>query len=304
MLGAYMDTIPNGLSSARIIKKIRDKQQKHYHIIELEHCYIRYRMEGKGSHTLVFAADAPVNLEDYDTLIAHLKDQYRVVVMELPGFGFSLPKLSMSFKFDASVDVLEEFLSHLNCPPYVLGLPCAAGYFAIRLADKIPSDISHLVMLQTPDWQQEQCWKQRLDPKNLISKPFVGQAIVRARKNQIAHQWIEYSCQCEELTQQIQNNCSTNFGNGASYSLASALQISLPSEQPLLNKVSQPSIAIYGKSDKSHRTTDFNSITRYFHDIRVLGLDGVGHLPELEAPASVSQSIHSLLSSTEFSRTE
>ena len=299
MLGAYLDTIPNGLIAARVIRRVRDKQRKHYHILELDQCYIRYRMEGKGTHTLVFAADAPVNLEDYDVLIAHLRERYRVVVMELPGFGFSLPKLSMSFKFDDSVDVLVEFISHLNCPPYVLGFPCAAGYFAIRMADRAPSNISHLVMLQTPDWQQEQCWKQRLDPKNLISKPFIGQAIVKARKNQIAHQWIEYSCQNEELTRRIQNNCSANFENGASYSLASALQVSLPSQQPLLNKVSQPSIAIYGKSDKSHRTTNFNSITRYFHNIRVHGLDGIGHLPELEAPSRVSKCIHSLICSTE-----
>lgn len=298
MLGTYIDRISSAITATSTLHTLKRHQQPPYAIAELDHCFIRYRMEGQGRQTLVFAADPPVHLEDYDTLVNHLKEDYTVVVFEIPGFGFSFSKLSMSYAFDACVAVIRQFLDHLNRPPYALAFPCAAGYFSLRLAAQCPDTISHLIMLQTPDWKEEQHWKHRLDPKRLMSTPVVGQLLMKAKKRDIAHQWIDYACGTPEVSQQIQAQGATNFDLGACYCLASALQVSLPAQEPPLGPLAQPAIALYGMADRSHKGTDFTSITKYFQpteNIEVIGLEGIGHLPEIEAPQEVSRYIRKLL---------
>ncbi|OUS24626.1 hypothetical protein A9Q99_23955 [Gammaproteobacteria bacterium 45_16_T64] len=295
MFGTYVDLISTSMTSSSVIQRAKQQQKENYYFVELDQCFIRYRMEGEGKQTIVFATDPPAHLEDYDDLINHLKDDYKIVIFELPGFGFSLSKITMSYQFESCVNVLLTFLDTLNAAPYALAFPCASGYFALRMAEKSPDTISHLIMLQTPDWKEEQCWKKRLDPKHIMSTPIVGQLIMKTKKRDIAHQWIDFVCHTPEVGQHIQKHCAHNFDQGASYSLASALQVSLSKQEPQFTPLTQPAIALYGKSDRSHKTTNFHSIKKYFHSIDVFGLDDVGHLPELEAPQRVANYIQELL---------
>ncbi len=80
-------------------------------------------MVGDGSQTLVLAADPPVVIEQYDELIQCLEDDFRVIVFEIPGFGFSLPRSGFRFDFTKVNDLVAEFLRRLALGPYLLAFP-------------------------------------------------------------------------------------------------------------------------------------------------------------------------------------
>jgi pimeloyl-ACP methyl ester carboxylesterase len=68
--------------------------------------------------------------------------------MEPPGFGFSTPHSGFSFSWEDSSEAVEEFLRHINRPPYVLIAPCVLGLAALQVAERMPKEVSHLVLEQ------------------------------------------------------------------------------------------------------------------------------------------------------------
>ncbi len=280
-----IDCVPGHIAAKRHLKRLREQLPNGYHLLELEHHFIRYRKAGTGKHHLVFAADPPVTLECYDQLIQQLSPHYRISVFELPGFGYSFPKSGFDFSFDQCVDDLAALLSHWRSGPYVLAFPCASAFFALALAQRAPHLVSHVVMMQVPDWQQEQHWKQRLDPKSLLQTPVLGQLLLKTSSDKIAHAWLAYASNSAPFTHQAQSLVSHQLRHGGCYCLASALQNSLPVQPPQLGLLSQPGMLVYGDQDRSHRKTDFNSIRHYSEYIQIQRITGAGHFPELENPS-------------------
>lgn len=294
MLAALLDTLPSAIKAKRIIRRVRLNQQPSYHIAELDNCYIRYRELGRGSHTLVLAIDPPLTLECYDELLSILANDYRVFVFELPGFGYSMMKRGFDFGFDATVETLHQLLRHWNAGPYCLAFPCASAYFSIALANRHPELVSRLAMVQAPSWQQEQAWKHRLDPHNLLNRPIIGQLFIRAKKRMVARQWVNFASNTESFTEHATPLIDQQLHRGGCYCLASAMQYCLPTESPRLNTIPQPTTLIYGTHDKSHKVTDFESIRDYGNSIDIEPIEGAGHFPELEAPLAFKNIVDNL----------
>lgn len=295
MSATLIDTIPLSINAKKRISRLQRNSNNGYHFIELANSHIRYRVAGSGKHTIVLAADPPISLECYDSLSALLSKQYRVLVFELPGFGFSFPKRQMNFDFDACVEDLVELLKTWNKGPYVLAFPCASAFFSLAIANRYPNLVSHLALIQVPDWQQEQQWKQKLDPKNILATPFIGQTFLRMGRKKIAQQWIRYAAAQDEFKQHAQHHVKQHMAHGACYCLASAFQKSLPSQSPHFGTVDQDSILIIGDKDPSHRKTDFNRIHQYNNAIQLHRFAHAGHFPELEQPQLFKNAVDDLL---------
>lgn len=295
MLATLLDTVPSGLKARRFTKKIRQRQADGYGMAELDNCFVRYRTAGSGTLTVVMAADPPVTLECYDQLIEVLAKDYRVIVFEVPGFGFSLPKIGFDFSFDAVVNTLSGLLDYWQSAPYILAFPCASAYFSIALAERHPQLISHLAMIQAPNWEQEQQWKHRLDPKSILNTPIVGQVFLGSLKRKIARQWMQFASNTDAFTSLSKSLIDTQLHQGGCYCLASALQKSLTPESPKFETIKQPTILVYGEQDRSHKKTDFNSIRDYGSSIKTHMFANAGHFPELEAPELFKQSLDELV---------
>ncbi len=285
MIAALIDTLPSALKAKRTIRQLRQNLPAGYGFVELDSCYIRYREMGKGEHTLVLAIDPPVTLECYDELLTLLAEDYRVFIFELPGFGYSMMKHGFDFGFDATVETLQQLLKHWDAGPYSLAFPCASAYFSIALANRYPDMVSHLAMIQAPCWQQEQAWKHRLDPHRILNRAIVGQLFIKAKKRQVARQWVNFASGTKKFAHAATPLIDHQLRRGGCYCLASAMQYCLPTTSPTLSHIEQPATLVYGVKDKSHGGTDFTSIREYGDHITLAPIDIAGHFPELEKPA-------------------
>ena len=294
MLAGKIDTWTSAFSSKRVLKRVRELHTNGYHLEELDSCFIRYRVAGNGPHTLVLATDPPISLECYDELLSHLSQDYRVYVFELPGFGYSLVKRHFKFDFESTIETLHELLISWNKGPYTLAFPCASAYFSIALANRYPELVSHLSLIQAPNWQQEQAWKQRLDPHNVLNRPILGQLFLKWKKRDVARQWIKFASNTDTFTESSTSLVNHQLHHGGCYCLASAMQYGLPCESPKFTTVEQPARLIFGDSDRSHRDTNFQSIQDYGEKISLHPIQRAGHFPELEAPGEFKALIDAL----------
>ncbi|MBL4673282.1 MAG: hypothetical protein JKX81_13575, partial [Arenicella sp.] len=102
-------------------------------VIETSYGSIRIRDTGGRDQALIFLCDPPVTVEAYDELIACFQPNYRVVVLELPSFGFSRISNSSALTFEGALRETEEAIKTLNLVACVVFGPCICGFLAAEL---------------------------------------------------------------------------------------------------------------------------------------------------------------------------
>jgi pimeloyl-ACP methyl ester carboxylesterase len=149
-VATWIDTVVPKIRSRSIGQSSEFNSRPGVASLQLPNTLIRYRMIADGSQTLVLAADPPVVIEQYDELIQCLKDDFRVIVLEIPG-----SRSGFRFDFTKVNDFVAEFLRRLALGPYLLALPCVSAYGAIDIAARFPSLVSGVVLVQAPSWSEE-----------------------------------------------------------------------------------------------------------------------------------------------------
>lgn len=256
-------------------------------LISAYHADVRVRDTGGEGPVVVFFCDPPVTVEAYDTLLEQFRDDYRALVVELPGFGFSRPRGPSAYGFEQTVEAIEEVLDHLDTDGMVLCGPCVCGFAAAELAKRRRLPVKGLIFMQTPDRAGMLGWRKRMDPKSLLRTPFIGQTLVRATAIRLSRFWLKYAAGrtfdaddliCTRLTAQKK---------GAAFPLATILQRwrSGPAEEAL----TLPALAIWGRQDRSHRKTDPKCTLKHAPEAQVVSFEQCGHFTELEQPEAFAR---------------
>ena len=234
-VATWIDTVVPNIRSRSIAQSSEFNSRPGIANLQLSTTLIRYRMVGDGPQTLVLAADPPVVIEQYDELIQCLKDDFRVIVFELPGFGFSLPRSGFRFDFAKAIDIAARF----------------------------PSLVSGVVLVQAPSWGEEVKWKHGRDRQEILSKPVIGQLALQALKRKRAPQWLDAAVGNREKLSEFVETTDVAFAHGACFCLASAFQRYLTDTEQPLAVINQPSLVIWGEADRTHRNTDKSSTRLY-----------------------------------------
>ena len=91
---------------------------------EFDEYLIRYRLCGKGERCIVIVPGAPNMIEHYDRLVELLRADFRILIFELPGFGFSVPKkANYDYSLQTCTDITIQMLEHLH----LLQMPLLLG---------------------------------------------------------------------------------------------------------------------------------------------------------------------------------
>jgi len=255
-------------------------------MVRVSHGEIRVRVSGAGPHTVVFVCDMPVLIEHYDRLFTLLEPRYRVVCIELPGLGFSVPGPAFGFTLAEQAGVVEQVLRALGVQACTLAFSCVNGYLALLLAQNAPELVSRVVVLQTPSWEEEKRWVRRIDfrGKGWVATPVLGQLLVALSRRVIARRWFDKVLSGNSDAADFSARSAAGFDAGCSWALASLTQAYFSAPAPVFVPIAQPALVIWGTQDRTHRTTDTRSVLQYFRDAESVTFDDAGHLPELEQP--------------------
>lgn len=295
MSAAWIDTAISPWKRRKVLASAGANSRSDIRFMHLPEASVRYRIAGEGKKTLVFATDPPVMLEQYDALIADLSRNFQVVIFEVPSFGYSLPNISLSLRFETATAVIGEFVRQLKLGPAVLAFPCVIGFSAIAIAGRHPELVSDLVIIQTPHWHEEMKWKYGRDTKNVLGTPYVGQTMLRLFRNKIADGWYRAALGSRERLNEFLQPTLEAFRHGAVFSLATAFQQYLAGDGPALKPVTQPTLIVWGDMDRTHKHTDKSSTMQYAPHARIEHFDNAGHFPELEQVSRFSALLRDFL---------
>lgn len=255
-------------------------------MLSVSNAWVRVRVLGTGDETVVLVCDAPVFIEHYDNLIVRLAERYRVVCMELPGMGFSVPNARFGFTLHEQAETVEQVLRTLAVSACTLAFPCVNGYLALLLAQNAPELVRRVVVLQTPSWEEEKKWAREIDfrGRGWVATPYFGQLLVSVSRRKIAARWFAKALGNATNAADFAKLSRQALDAGCGWALASLTQAYFSAPAPVLTPISQPGLVIWGTQDRTHRATDHGSVLQYFRDAERVSFESSGHSPELEQP--------------------
>lgn len=283
-LGVLVDTCTSKRRLGRVIDGPASLSRPGIAWIDVGPAVIRYRAQGAGAHTIVFAADPPIVIEHYDELFRLLGSDFRVIVLEMPGFGFSIARAELQFGFSETNDLIARALREVVGGPCLLVFPCVSAYCAIDIAGRYPDLVGGLVVIQAPSWPEQLKWKYARDSSGVLMKPVIGQLVLRILRRKIPAMWFSAAVGHRERLSELVDTANVALANGACFCLASVFQRYLSDDIPPLNPVRCPSLVVWGEADRSHRRTDKFSTLSLLPDATLVCFSEAGHFPELEEP--------------------
>lgn len=256
---------------------------------------IRIRDSGGQSPSIIFACDPPNVLEHYDAIFELLSPSYRLIGLEMPGFGFSWPNSSFDFSMQQYVGIVAHTITELKAGPATLMFPCAMSYVAFQLASEQPSLVDRLIVSQCPHWNEEQAWSQRIDIRGMIGTPIVGQLFLAIAPRKVSDIWYNIALPPGQPTNGFAEPARKVLSSGGIFCLATLIQTWFHVKNPSF-RVSQPTVVMWGGSDRTHRRSNPHSVLEYLERGTVMTFPEAGHFLELEEP----ERLKSLLSNVDL----
>lgn len=246
---------------------------------------IRIKDTGGNKPALVIVPDGPCVIEHFESLITELLPHFRVICFDMPGLGFSYPKLSYDFGLEKSTKIIISVLDALKIETATLSFSCSNSYIAIAVAKNFPERVSRLVLAQTPSiHEMKNQWVNRNVPKS-IQIPYIGQTINAIMSKKMASKWYDMALpRNSPHKEDFVTRSLSSLHSGGCFCLASIVQGMQNVGDNELSNIEIPTMMVWGNKDWSHKNTKFESLRDHVPHCEIHEFDGCGHFPNLEQP--------------------
>jgi pimeloyl-ACP methyl ester carboxylesterase len=256
--------------------------------IDIDGARIHYRDEGHGP-TVVLLHGIASSLQTWDGWAQALRGQYRVIRLDLPGFGLTGPLPNHNYEPDAQLALLDKMFTRLGLKHFSLAGNSLGGYFSWRYAVAYPNKVDKLILLDAPAYPQD-------TPGiiNLLNTPVVGDLGRYMAPRFMFRQTLEsvYGDPSKVTDQLVDRyyELATHQGNRHDFvDIARMIKRYAGTEPVGINRIKAPTLLMWGAED---RWVPPQLALRWQKDLplaRFVFFKGVGHMPMEEAPALSAQ---------------
>ncbi len=251
------------------------------HFLKWRDAEVHYTDEGKGFPILMIHGFGGSYM-NFDALADAFKDSFRVIRVDLPGFGLSdFPSVKDNENYIQDYnDYMRFMLDTLHIDSlYVIGNSMGGG-IAWLTAGEQPERVKKLVLLNSAGYDT----KAVADKLAMFKYKSVGKIFDRGMPMFMSKSGAE-NCYADKSKVDpesvIKNNISSNREGNLAFMLALARSKQFP-DTTLISRVQCPTLIVWGKQDK---IIPVEHAERFHHDIKnseVLIFDSCGHVPMIE----------------------
>jgi hypothetical protein len=245
---------------------------------------IHYQDTGpsKNPIPILFLHGFGASLQTWDTWAESLSEEYRVISVDLPGFGLTGEDPSGIYTDERTVEVLEALLKALQIPQVVLVGNSMGGKFAWQFAARYPYQVAKLVLISPDGFASPgiEYGKKSEVPavanlyKYFFSKTFLAMNLEPA--------YADPKTLNDALVNRYYDLMLAPGVRGAI--LARMQQTSLQDPVPSLSSIKTPTLLIWGEKDAFIPITNSNDYLKVMPNVKRVSLPNIGHLPQEEQP--------------------
>ncbi len=255
------------------------------HFIDVLGARLRVRISGPASAPVVILLHGfGSSLETWEPWASVLDKQYRVIRFDLPGFGLTGPDPSADYTDPRTLLILAALMDRLGVRKADLIGNSLGGKIAWNFAAAYPGRVNRLVLI-SPDGFASPGFEYGVKPKLPFIMRILPYCLPRfmLRMN-LAIAYADPK-KLSDATLTRYQDMMLAPGNREAI-LARTQQVFLEPPEPMLAKISVPTLILWGEED---RMIPFSNSTDYLRDIphaQRVALPGLGHVPFEENPAA------------------
>ena len=245
---------------------------------------IHYQDTGpsKNPIPILFLHGFGASLQTWDTWSQSLSNEYRVISVDLPGFGLTGEDPSGIYTDERSVEVLEAFLKALQISKVVLVGNSMGGKFAWQFTARYPNQVAKLVLISPDGYASPgiEYGKKTEIPaiaqlyRYFFSKTFLVMNLEPAYANPKTLN--------DDLVNRYYDLMLAPGVRGAI--LARMQQTVLKDPVPSLTNIQVPTLLIWGEKDAFIPISNSNDYLKVMPNVKRVSLPNIGHLPQEEQP--------------------
>lgn len=260
---------------------------------QVENVKVHYLSAGKGE-TIILLHGWPTSSYLWRNIITELSDQYRVIAIDLPGFGKSDKRVEDSYSFRYYSKVLTGFLSNLDIDNFSLGVHDLGGPVGLFWMINNQDRVDRLILLNTLAY-----------PKfSYAVKLFYLSTVLPGVRNWLSSpRGIKWSIkfgvnQKEKLTEEIIEYYQKPFQEKESRKalLKSIQRLSMKGYEEIeanLPSYENPVLILYGEKDKILPNVDktMKKIKEDLPQAKIISYSDCGHFIQEEIPEELGSRI-------------
>lgn len=238
---------------------------------------ICYKETGQGEKIVVILQGWGTELSVYDSVAATISDKYRVIQLDLPGFGHS-DEPREPWAVEDYAEFFIKFMDKLAIKKATLLGHSYGGRIIIRLAsrDSLPFDIDRLVLVDSAGIIPKKTLKQKLRIKKYkIIKKIVNIKLIYAICPDIIDQWRK-------------NQGSQDYRNATPIMRQCLVKAVNEDLTQLLPRIKADTLLIWGDGDTATPIQDGQLMEKLIPEAGLATIKGAGHFCFLDQPAIFS----------------
>jgi pimeloyl-ACP methyl ester carboxylesterase len=291
--GAFAQTVANTpdspttprLTVAQLRARYQDKQSRFMPVKGME---IHYKDEGpRRAPVLLMIHGSQSSLRTWDRITTLMKKRYRIIRLDIPGYGLSSPATDEAAKTVQPVEVVEGLIDGLGVTKVAAAVGVSSGgTMAMYLAAKRPELVQRLILSNTPS--------DPVDTSHLVPSPGFKAAQDRARQTgyQDLDFWDQYLSFFAGDPARISAKTKAEYWDfnrrgPEKYPIAMVARIGDGKQATIeMAKITTPTFLVWGSGDPLLPEAAVTAITRYLKNATIskVLMPDVGHYPPLEVP--------------------
>ena len=274
---------------SELIEKYTNEHSKFINVDGLD---VHYRDEGKGEVLLLIHGTFS-SLHTYDEWTNILKDHFRVIRLDLPGFGITGPSMDNKYSIELFIEFILSFLNAIKIKKFHIAGNSLGGWMSWELALTCPERIKKMVLLNSAGYINDRNYPlpfviaQTPFLRNAFS--FIPRAIVRRFLRQV---FCDQTVITELMVNRYYDLIHREGNLDAFVKIANSYFIQNTHN---LNKIHLPVLIMWGNKDRWISPNHAQYFHREIPKSKLLIYENVGHVPMEEIPEKSALDVISFL---------
>jgi len=243
---------------------------------------VHYRDKGQGK-PLVLIHGTGASLHTWQGWSGLLRRNFRVIRMDLPGFGLTGPEPGGDYTSEAYVRFIERFTAKLGLETFDLAGNSLGGFIAWRYAVAHPERVRRLILLDAAGYPGR---KPPLLVFRLARMPVISSFLARMDPRPLVARSMRdvFADQSKVTPDLIDLYTDLALRPGNRQAFCDRVSTSELDHTGELRQIVAPTLIMWGSLDSLLPVSDAERFARDIRQSRVVIYEGVGHVPMEEIP--------------------
>jgi pimeloyl-ACP methyl ester carboxylesterase len=249
---------------------------------------VHYKDEGHNT-PIVLLHGTSSSLHTWDALTHHLKNQYRIIRMDLPGYGITGPHPEKDYSMAMYVQLIHDLMAQLGIDRFMIGGNSWGGMLAWHYALVHTRQITGLILIDAAGY------KMKLVPKRfkllqhgigrLLLRHTLPTWMVKAGLSEVVHNHQIIS------KAMIRRYAYLTRRSGNRQAFIDHWFLREHPDPSQLSTISIPALLLWGEYDKLYPVKQLYTFSKLLPRSLVVAIKNAGHLPMEEDPEACATHI-------------